>query len=63
MLMGVAPGQAPTPKGGGGGLYGPHNGCTEQGASSAPAAPEILFWAPPGLSKVPAFLFIKASML
>ena len=31
--------------------HGPQNGCTEQCASSAP---EILFWAPPGLSKVPA---------
>ena len=28
--MGAAPGQDPTPKGGGGGLYRPQNGCTEQ---------------------------------
>ena len=27
-------------------LYGPQNGCTEQCASSAPEAPEILFWHP-----------------
>ena len=44
---GGAPGQDPTPKGGGGGppppLYGPQNCRTEQGALSAPEAPEILF--------------------
>ena len=42
---GAAPGQDPTPKGGGGGggLYGPQNCRTEQGALSAPEAPEILF--------------------
>ena len=43
-LTGGAPGQDPTPKGGGGGgLYGPQNCRTEQGALSAPEAPEILF--------------------
>ena len=30
-------------RGGGGGLYGPQNCRTEQGALSAPEAPEILF--------------------
>ena len=43
---GAAPGQDPTPKGGGGTpppLYGPQNCRTEQGALSAPEAPEILF--------------------
>ena len=43
-VTGGAPGQDPTPKGGGGGgLYGPQNCRTEQGALSAPEAPEILF--------------------
>ena len=44
---GGRPWSGPDPKGGGGGtpppLYGPQNCRTEQGALSAPEAPEILF--------------------
>ena len=43
-FTGGAPGQDPTPNGGGGGgLYKPQNGCTEQWVLWAPEAPEIVF--------------------
>ena len=41
---GAAHGQDPTPRaGGGGGLYRPGNGCTEQWFLWVPEAPKILF--------------------
>ena len=44
-VRGCAHGRRSDPKGGGGGLYGPQNCCTEQCALSAPEAPQILFQA------------------